>query len=93
VVRFDLDRNDNDNRLFGVTAQISWVPKPSYQVDGADAALRGEELAAAGRHRLIFLEATMSDPQRREFFAAAAGICFAGNAERAATPPPAIRVL
>jgi hypothetical protein len=31
VVRFDLDRmDDNDNRLFGVTAQISWVPKPAY---------------------------------------------------------------
>jgi hypothetical protein len=33
IVRLDLDRmDDNDNRLFGVTAQISWVPKPSYQV-------------------------------------------------------------
>lgn len=31
VVRFDLDRmDDDDNRLFGVTAQIAWVPKPSY---------------------------------------------------------------
>jgi hypothetical protein len=31
IVRLDLDRmDDNDNRLFGVTAQISWVPKPSY---------------------------------------------------------------
>jgi hypothetical protein len=31
VVRFDLDKmDDNDNRLFGVTAQISWVPKPAY---------------------------------------------------------------
>ncbi len=31
VVRFDLDRmDDNDNRLFGVTAQIAWVPKPAY---------------------------------------------------------------
>jgi hypothetical protein len=31
IVRFDLDRmDDNDNRLFGVTAQIAWVPKPSY---------------------------------------------------------------
>jgi hypothetical protein len=31
VVRFDLDRmDDNDNRLFGITAQISWVPKPAY---------------------------------------------------------------
>jgi hypothetical protein len=33
IVRFDLDRmDDNDNRLFGVTAQIAWVPKPSYQL-------------------------------------------------------------
>lgn len=33
VLRFDLDRmDDNDNRLFGITAQIAWVPKPSYQV-------------------------------------------------------------
>jgi hypothetical protein len=33
VLRFDLDRmDDNDNRLFGITAQINWVPKPAYQV-------------------------------------------------------------
>jgi hypothetical protein len=33
ILRLDLDRmDDNDNRLFGVTAQISWLPKPSYQV-------------------------------------------------------------
>jgi len=33
IVRLDLDRMDeNDNRLFGVTAQISWLPKPSYQL-------------------------------------------------------------
>jgi hypothetical protein len=33
IVRFDIDRmDDNDNRLFGVTAQISWVPKPAYQL-------------------------------------------------------------
>jgi hypothetical protein len=33
IVRLDLDRmDDNDNRLFGVTAQISWVPKPSYML-------------------------------------------------------------
>jgi opacity protein-like surface antigen len=33
LVRLDLDRmDDNDNRLFGVTAQISWMPKPSYQL-------------------------------------------------------------
>ncbi|OKO86511.1 hypothetical protein [Bradyrhizobium sp. AS23.2] len=33
ILRFDLDRmDDNDNRLFGLTAQIAWVPKPSYQV-------------------------------------------------------------
>lgn len=31
IMRLDLDRmDDNDNRLFGVTAQIAWVPKPSY---------------------------------------------------------------
>lgn len=33
IVRLDLDRmDDNDNRLFGLTAQIMWVPKPSYQL-------------------------------------------------------------
>jgi len=33
IARFDLDRmDDNDNRLFGVTAQIAWTPKPSYQL-------------------------------------------------------------
>ena len=33
IVRLDLDRmDDNDNRLFGVTAQIAWAPKPSYQL-------------------------------------------------------------
>lgn len=33
ILRLDLDRmDDNDNRLFGVTAQIAWMPKPSYQV-------------------------------------------------------------
>ena len=32
IVRLDLDRmDDNDNRLFGVTAEIAWLPKPSYQ--------------------------------------------------------------
>ena len=31
VLRLDLDRmDDNDNRLFGVTAEIMWVPKPAY---------------------------------------------------------------
>ena len=31
VVRLDLDRmDDDDNRLFGVTAEVSWVPKPAY---------------------------------------------------------------
>jgi hypothetical protein len=30
IVRFDLDRmDDNDNRLFGVTAEIAWTPKPA----------------------------------------------------------------
>ena len=33
IVRLDLDRmDDNDNRLFGITAQIAWTPKPSYQL-------------------------------------------------------------
>lgn len=33
VLRLDLDRmDDSDNRLFGITAQIAWMPKPSYQV-------------------------------------------------------------
>lgn len=33
IVRVDLDRyDDNDNRLFGVTAQIDWTPKPAYQL-------------------------------------------------------------
>jgi hypothetical protein len=31
VVRFDLDRmDDNDNRLFGMTAEIDWTPKPAF---------------------------------------------------------------
>jgi hypothetical protein len=31
VVRFDLDRmDDNDNRLFGLTAEIDWTPKPAF---------------------------------------------------------------
>jgi len=31
TVRLDLDRMDaDDNRLFGITAHIAWVPKPSY---------------------------------------------------------------
>jgi hypothetical protein len=33
IVRIDLDRmDDNDNRLFGVSAQIAWTPKPAYQL-------------------------------------------------------------
>ena len=33
IVRFDLDRyDDNDNRLFGVAAEIAWTPKPAYQL-------------------------------------------------------------
>lgn len=33
VVRLDLDRmDDNDNRLFGVTAEVMWLPKPAYQL-------------------------------------------------------------
>jgi hypothetical protein len=31
LVRLDLDRmDDNDNRLFGIMAQIAWTPKPAY---------------------------------------------------------------
>lgn len=33
IVRLDLDHmDDDDNRLFGITAQIAWTPKPSYQL-------------------------------------------------------------
>jgi hypothetical protein len=33
IVRLDLDRmDDNDNRLFGVTAEISWMPQAAYQL-------------------------------------------------------------
>ena len=33
LLSLDLDRmDDNDNRLFGITAQIAWMPKPSYQL-------------------------------------------------------------
>ena len=33
IIRLDLERyDDNDNRLFGVTAQIAWTPKPAYQL-------------------------------------------------------------
>jgi len=33
IIRLDLDRmDDSDNRLFGVTAQIAWTPKPAYQL-------------------------------------------------------------
>ena len=33
ILRLDFDRmDDDDNRLFGITAQIAWAPKPSYQL-------------------------------------------------------------
>ncbi|MCG6206705.1 hypothetical protein LPW26_18810 [Rhodopseudomonas sp. HC1] len=33
ILRFDLDKmDDDDNRLFGLTAQIAWTPKPAYQL-------------------------------------------------------------
>ena len=33
ILRLDFDRmDDDDNRLFGITAQIAWTPKPSYQL-------------------------------------------------------------
>lgn len=32
IIRADLDKvDDNDNRLFGLTAAISWTPKPAFQ--------------------------------------------------------------
>jgi hypothetical protein len=32
VLRADLDKmDDNDNRLFGLTATVSWTPKPAFQ--------------------------------------------------------------
>ena len=33
IVRFDFDRmDDDDNRLFGLTFEVAWVPKPAYQL-------------------------------------------------------------
>ncbi|NVN86787.1 MAG: hypothetical protein HXX15_11945 [Rhodopseudomonas sp.] len=33
ILRIDLDRmDDHDNRLFGITTQIAWTPKPTYQL-------------------------------------------------------------
>lgn len=33
ILRIDLDKmDDNDNRLFGITAQVAWTPKPAYQL-------------------------------------------------------------
>jgi len=33
ILRLDFDRmDDDDNRLFGITAQIAWTPKPAYQL-------------------------------------------------------------
>ena len=32
IIRADLDRmDDNDNRLFGLTATVFWTPKPAFQ--------------------------------------------------------------
>jgi hypothetical protein len=32
ILRADLDRmDDNDNRLFGLTATVFWTPKPAFQ--------------------------------------------------------------
>ena len=43
IVRLELDRmDDSDNCLFGVTAQISWEPKPCYQLT-QNTALRDQE--------------------------------------------------
>jgi hypothetical protein len=47
IVRLDLDRmDDNDNRLFGITAQIAWMPKTVLPADAAHAALRRPQLTA-----------------------------------------------
>ena len=33
IVRIDLDKmDDNDNRLFGVMAEMAWTPKPLFQL-------------------------------------------------------------
>jgi hypothetical protein len=33
VLRLDLDRlDDDDNRIFGISAEIMWTPKPAYQL-------------------------------------------------------------
>ena len=33
IVRFDFDRmDDDDTRLFGITFEVAWVPKPAYQL-------------------------------------------------------------
>jgi hypothetical protein len=33
IVRLDIDQmDDDDNRLFGVTAEIMWLPKPAYEL-------------------------------------------------------------
>lgn len=33
IVRFDFDRmDDDDNGLFGITFEVTWVPKPAYQL-------------------------------------------------------------
>jgi hypothetical protein len=33
IIRLDLDRmDDDDNRLFGLTFEVAWVPKPAYQL-------------------------------------------------------------
>ena len=33
IVRLDLDRmDDNENRLFGISAEIAWTPKPAFQL-------------------------------------------------------------
>jgi hypothetical protein len=32
-LRLDLEKlDDNDNRLFGVTAEVAWVPKPVFSL-------------------------------------------------------------
>jgi hypothetical protein len=53
-VRFDLDRmDDNDNRLFSVTAEIMWYPKAGLPADAQDAALFGAQLSCAAAARSV----------------------------------------
>ena len=55
IVRLDLDRmDDDDNRLFGITAQIAWVPKPSYQITVRTPLYLGQELVGSAGEQKEF---------------------------------------